>query len=230
MCLYFHANMAGYKILGIKYYGSFQTVVLKKALDGPLDYKEIKPVNLKGNQHWILMGKTDAEIEAPVLWPLDAKSPLIGKDSDAEGDCGQEEKGATEDEIVGWHHWFNGHGLGQTLRSDEGLGSLVCYSSWVCKELDMTWWPNENNNYRSLCEKGQEDVTRRDTSGRVMWIQRQRLDTCSPKPRNSKEYQWPKTKKRHGKEFFLRASKSEANTLISTFWPPQLWENKFLLI
>ena len=152
------------------------------------------------------------------------------EDSDVGGDCGQEEKGATEDEIVGWHHWFNGHGLGQTLRSDEGLGSLVCYSSWVCKELDMTWWPNEDNNYRSLREKGQEDVTRRDTSGRVMWIQRQRLDTCSPKPRNSKEYQWPKTKKRHGKEFFLRASKSEANTLISTFWPPQLWENKFLLI
>ena len=81
MCLYFHANTAVYKILGIKYYGFFQTVVLKKALEGPVDYKEIKPVNLKVNQHWILIGKTNAEVEAPVLWPLDAKSPLIGKDS-----------------------------------------------------------------------------------------------------------------------------------------------------
>ena len=86
MCFYFHANKAGCKILGIKYYGFFQTVALKKALEGPLDYKEIKPVNLKGNQQWILIGKTDAEVEAPVLWPLDAKSPLTGKDSDTGGD------------------------------------------------------------------------------------------------------------------------------------------------
>ena len=227
MCLYFHANTAIYKILGIKYYGFFQTVVLKKALEGPVDYKEIKPVNLKVNQHWILIGKTNAEVEAPVLWPLDAKSPLIGKDSDAGGDWRQE-KGETEDEMAGWYHWFNGHGLGQTLRSDEGLGSLVCCSALICKELDMTWWLN--NNYRSLHEKGQDDVTCRDTAWRVMWRQRQRLDTCSPKPRNSQEYQWPKTKNRHGKKFFPRASKSEAETLISTFWPPQLWGNKFLLI
>ena len=132
MCLYFHANMAVYKILGIKYYGFFQSVVLKKALEGPLDYKEIKPVNLKVNQHWILIGKTNAEVEAPVLGPLDAKSPFIGKDSDARGDW-RPEKGKTEDEMVGWYHWFNGHELGQTLGDGEGQGSLVCCSPWGCR-------------------------------------------------------------------------------------------------
>ena len=84
----------------------FWTVVLEKTLESPLDFKEIKPVNHKGNQSWIFIGRTDAE--APILWPPDAKSQLIGKDPDVGKDWGQEEKGMTEDEMVGWHHWLDG--------------------------------------------------------------------------------------------------------------------------
>ena len=87
----------------------FQTVVLEKTLERPLDCKEVKPVNPKGNQPWILIERINAEVETPILWPLDVKSQLIGKDPDAGKDWGQEEKGATEDEIVGWHRWLNGH-------------------------------------------------------------------------------------------------------------------------
>ena len=86
----------------------FWTVVLEKALESPLDIKEIKPVNLKGNQPWILIGTTDAEAEAPILWPPDVKSQLIGKDPDAGKDWRQEEKGTTEDEMAAWYHQLNG--------------------------------------------------------------------------------------------------------------------------
>ena len=98
----------------------FQTVVLEKTLEGPLDCKEIKPVNPKGNQSWIFIGKTDAEAEAPIFWPPDAKSQLIGKDPDSGKDWEQEEKGTTEDEIVGWHHQLDGHEFEQTLGDGEG--------------------------------------------------------------------------------------------------------------
>ena len=89
--------------------GCFLTVVLEKTLESPLDSKDIKPVNPKGNQSWIFIGRTDAEAEAPIVWPPDAKSWLIWKDPDAEKDWRQEEKGTTEDEMVGWHHRLNGH-------------------------------------------------------------------------------------------------------------------------
>ena len=85
----------------------FWTVVLEKTLESPLDCKKIQPVNPKGNQSWILIGKTDAEI--PILWPSDAKNWLLGRDPDAGQDWGQEEKRTTEDEMVGWHHWLDGH-------------------------------------------------------------------------------------------------------------------------
>ena len=87
----------------------FWTMVLEKSLENPLDCKEIKPVNPKENQSWIFIGRTDAEAEAPILWPPDVKSRLIRKDPDAGKDRRQEEKGMTEDEMVGWHHWLNGH-------------------------------------------------------------------------------------------------------------------------
>ena len=110
--------------------------MLEKTLENPLDCKEIKPVNPKGSQPWIFTWRADAE--APTLWPPDEKSWLIGKDPDAGKDCRQEEKGTREDEMVGWHHWINGHELEQTPRDNsEGQGSLVCCSSWVCEELDM---------------------------------------------------------------------------------------------
>ena len=86
----------------------FSTAVLEKTLQSPLDSKEIKPINSKGNQPWIFTGRTDAEPEVPIFWPPDAKS-WLRKDSDAGKDWRQEEKGMTEDEMVGWHHWFNGH-------------------------------------------------------------------------------------------------------------------------
>ena len=87
----------------------FWTVVLEKTLESPLDCKEIKPVIPKGNQPWIFSGRTEAETETPIIWPPDAKNWLIRKDSDAGKDWSQEEKGMTEDEMVGYHHGFNGH-------------------------------------------------------------------------------------------------------------------------
>ena len=104
----------------------------------PLNCKEIKAVNRKENQSWIFIGRTEAEAEAPVFWPPDAQSWLIRKDPDARKDQRQEEKGMTEDEIVGWHHWLNGHEFEQAAGDGEGQGSLACYSPWGCKELDMT--------------------------------------------------------------------------------------------
>ena len=94
----------------------FWTVVFEKTVVSPLDCKEIQPVLLKGDQSWVLIGRTDVEAETPILWPPDAKRQLIGKDRDAGKYWGQEEKGTTEDEIVGWHHQLNGHGFGWTGR------------------------------------------------------------------------------------------------------------------
>ena len=93
----------------------FQTVVLEKTLESPLDSKEIQPVNPKGNQPWIFTGSTDAEAEALILWPPNAKSRLIGKDPDAGKDWRREERGVKEDEVIGWHHWLNGYEFEQTL-------------------------------------------------------------------------------------------------------------------
>ena len=87
----------------------FQIVMLEKTLESPLDYKEIQPVNPKGNQSWIFIGRTDAEAETPILWPPDAKNWLVRKDPDAGKDWRWEEKGTAEDEMVGWHHWLDGH-------------------------------------------------------------------------------------------------------------------------
>ena len=101
-------------------------------------------VHPKGNHSWIFIRRTDAEAETPILWPPDAKSWLIGKDPDAGKDWRQEEKGMTEDEMVGWHHWFNGHEFEQTPGNGEGQGSLACCSPWGRKELDMTEQLNNN--------------------------------------------------------------------------------------
>ena len=120
-------------------------VVLEKTLESPLDSKEIKPVNPKGNQPWIFIGRTDAEAEAPILWSPDVKSQPIGKDPDAGKDWGQEEKGVIEDEMVGWHHWLSGHEFEQTLGDSEGQGSLARCSLWGGKESDMTEWQNNKN-------------------------------------------------------------------------------------
>ena len=109
-----------------------------RRLESPLDRKEIKPINLKGNQPWIFMARTDAEVEAPILWPPDANSQLIKKDPDAGKDWQKEEKEATENEMAEWHHRLNGHEFEHTLGDSEGQGSLVCCSPWGCKESDTT--------------------------------------------------------------------------------------------
>ena len=119
----------------------FWTVVLEKTLESPLDCKEIQSVHPKGDQSWIFIGRTDDEAETPILWPPDAKSWLIGKDPDAGKDWGQE-KGTTEDEMVGQHHRLNGHGFGWTPGVGDGQWGLACCDSWGCKESDTTKWLN----------------------------------------------------------------------------------------
>ena len=114
----------------------FWTVVLEKTLESPLDCK-IQPVNLKWNQSWIFIGRTDAEAEAPLLWSSDAKN-WLRKDPDSMEDWRQEEKGMTEDEMVGWLHWLNRHEFEQASGVGDGQGSLACCSPWSRKELDMT--------------------------------------------------------------------------------------------
>ena len=116
----------------------FWTVVLEKTLESPLDCREIQPVHLKGNQSWIFIRRTDAEAEVPILWPPDAKNWLLWKDPDAGKDWGQEEKGTTEDEMVGWHHQLNGHGFGWTLGVGDGQGGLVYCGLRGRKESDTT--------------------------------------------------------------------------------------------
>ena len=127
--------------LSAKELNCFWTVVLEKTWES-LDCKEIQPVNPKGNWPWIFTGRTDAEAEAPILWPPDAKSRLIGKDLGAGKDWRQQEKGTTEDEMVGWHHRLNGREFEQAPGDGEGQGSQTCYSPWVHKESDTTEWLN----------------------------------------------------------------------------------------
>ena len=128
----------------------FWTVVLEKTLESPLDCKEIQPVHSKGSQSWILIGRTDAEAETPILWPPFGKNWLIGKDCDAGKDWKQEEKGTTEEEMVGWHHQLDGHEFEQALGVVDGQGSLAYCSPWGCEELDMTEWLNWTD-WRSFC-------------------------------------------------------------------------------
>jgi len=120
----------------------FWTVVLEKTLESPLDCKEIKPVSPKINKSCIFIGRTNAEAETPILWPPDVKNWLLGKDPDAGKDWGQEKKGTTEDEMVGWHNWLDRPEFEQTPGVGDGQGSLVCCSSWGHKESDMTEWLN----------------------------------------------------------------------------------------
>ena len=105
-----------------------------------LGLREIRPVHSEEDQPWDFFGRNDTKAETPVLWPPQAKSWLIGQDSHAGGDCGQEEKGMTEDEMAGWHHWLNGRESGWTPGVGDGQGGLACCDSWGRKELDTTEW------------------------------------------------------------------------------------------
>ena len=112
--------------------------------ESPLDCKEIKPVNPQENQPWMFIGRIEADAEIPILWPPNVKNWLIRKDPDAGKDWGQEEKGTTEDEMVGWHHRLNGHELVQTLGDGEGQRGLASYSPYSCKESDTIWQMNNS--------------------------------------------------------------------------------------
>ena len=116
----------------------FWIVALEKTPESPLDSKETKPVNPKGNQSWIFIGKTDAEAEAPILWSLDVKNWFFRKDPDSGKDWRQEEKGMTEDEMFGWHHWLNGHESEQAPGVGDRQGGLVCCRPWGCR-VNHNW-------------------------------------------------------------------------------------------
>ena len=107
-----------------------------QTLESPLDCKEIQPVHSEGDQPWVFFGRNDAKAETPVLWSSHVKSWLIGKDSDGGRDWGQEEKGTTEDEMAGWHHWLDGRESEWTPGVGDGQRGLACYDSWGCKESD----------------------------------------------------------------------------------------------
>ena len=147
----------------------FWTVVLK-ILESLLDCKEIKPVHPKGNQCWIFIGRTDAEAETPIIWSLDVKNWLIGKDPDAGKDWRREEKGITEDEMVGWHHLLNGHEFEQALRVGDGQGSLVCCSHGVTKS--QTWlsdWTDLIVLIRKALDAGKDWSKRKRGRQRMRW-------------------------------------------------------------
>ena len=123
-------------------------VVLEKTLECPLHSKEIKPVNPKGNQSWLFIGRTDTEAEAPILWPPDAISRFIGKDPDAGKDWGQEEKGVTEGEMVGWHHRLNGYEFEQTQETVKDREAWCAAVLGVPKSwTPLSDWPTTNLNY-----------------------------------------------------------------------------------
>ena len=129
----------------------FWTVVLEKTLESPLGCKEIKPVNPKGNQSWIFIGTADAEAEAPILWPPGVKNWLTGKNPDAGKDWRWEEKGTTEDKMVGWYQWLDGHEFEQAPGVGGGQGILVCCSPWGPEELDTTEQLNWGSIIRHSC-------------------------------------------------------------------------------
>ena len=134
-----------YKVSWVSKNWCFWTVVLEKTLESLLDCEEIQPVNLKGNQSWIFIGRTDAEAVIPIHWPPDVKNFLIRKDPDARKDWRQEEKGMTEDGMVGWHHQLDGHEFEWALEVGNGEGSLACCSPWGLKSrTQLSDWTEQN--------------------------------------------------------------------------------------
>ena len=138
---------------GSSVHGIFQSRVLEwVAISFSRNCKEIQPVCPKGNQSWLFTGRTDAEAEAPIHWPPDAKNWLTGKDPDAGKDWRQG-KGMTEDEMVGWHHQLDGHEFEQAPGVGDGQGGLACFNPWGNKDSDTTWWLNNNNIF--YCAQGE---------------------------------------------------------------------------
>ena len=131
--------------------------MLEKTLESPLNCKEIKLVNPKGNQSWLFIGRTDAEAETPILWPPDAKNWLLRKDPDAGKDWRWEEKGTTEDERVGWHHWLNGHDCEQALGVGDGheawhaaVHGVANNQTWLSQWTELNWKSHAENGNNNL--------------------------------------------------------------------------------
>ena len=152
----------------------FWTVVLEKTLESPLDCKEIQPVHRKGDQSWVI-GRMDAKVETLILWPADEKSWFIWKDPDVGKDWGQEEKGTTEDEMVGWHHRLDGHGFGWTPGIGDGQGGLACCGSWGCKESDTTDrlnWTCTSRGFPGVSVVNESTCRRHRRQGFDFWVGR----------------------------------------------------------
>ena len=158
---------------GLKNWWLGEELVLEKNFESPLNCKEMKSVNPKGNQSWTFIGRTDVEAEARILWPPDAINWLIGKDPDIGKDWRQEEKGMSKHVMVGWHHRFHGHEFEQTSGVGDGQGNLVCCSPWGRKELDtteLTDWvviSNETRVQRSEKRRGRGQRDSRQNSDRL---------------------------------------------------------------
>ena len=140
--------------------------------ESPLDCKEIQPVHSEGDQPWDFFERNDAKAESPVLWPPHVKSWLIGKDYDAGRNWGQEEKGTTEDEMAGWHHWLDGHESEWTPGVGDGQGGLACCDSWGRKESDMTEWMN----WTELIGRNKDLLPEVEVSHRILtwWISKKK--------------------------------------------------------
>ena len=134
---------------------AFELWCWEKILESPLDGKEIKAFNPKGNQSWIFIGRTDAEAEAPILCPPDVKSQLIRKNPDDGKDRSQKEKGMEKNGVVGWHHWLNGHEFDQALGDGYGPGSLVCCSPWGHR-VEHDWATKQQQSTQLLKERNPE--------------------------------------------------------------------------
>ena len=171
----FPVVMYGYKSWAIKKaewqrIDAFELWSCKGLLRVPWDCKEIQPVHPKGDQSWMFIGRTDVEAETPILWPSDAKSWLIWKDPDAGKDSGQEEKGMTEDEMVGWHHRLNGHGFGWTPGVGDGQGGQVCCSSWG-RKVGHDWASKMNwAEMREILTEGQPLTANWGLSHSSVWV------------------------------------------------------------
>ena len=162
----------------------FWTTVLQNTLESPLDCKEVQPVHPKGNQSWLFIGRIDVEAEAPILWPHDLKNWLIGKDPDAGKDWRQEEKGTTEDEMVGWHHRLDGREFEQAPGVGDGQESLACCRSWGHRiTYDWATKLNWTEPLHTHCFSGKESTCQAEDAGLIPWSGR------SPGERNGNPLQ-----------------------------------------
>ena len=186
----------------------FWTMALEKTFESPLYYKEIKPVNPKGNQSWIFIGRTDTKTETPILWPPDAKPWLIGKDHDAGKDWREEEKGMTEDEVVGWHHQLYGYEFEQAPGVGDGQGGLACCSPWGHKDLDTNEWLN------CLLEMG---LWLRRTLRQIPWVPLEDLCERVPKVKRTGHFRepWAAPENQSWSLFSLTGSEGNYNITVS---------------